>query len=68
MEEQGWLIERITRHVPFYWTGKSLQEHGHGFSHDPNDAVRFAREEDALKVLNGVLAGYGVVRQHIWNG
>jgi hypothetical protein len=41
MTETGWVLE--ASHEPLYWTGRGP----HGFSRKPEDAIRFARREDA---------------------
>lgn len=47
--ETAWLIETDG---PTYWTGG-----GEAFSNDPNKAIRFARAEDAQRVIDGGRAG-----------
>ena len=63
-KELGWLIETGDHN---YWNGRYANSDG--FTHNPNDAVRFARFEDAERVLFGLLESYKVFlvsRQHSW--
>jgi hypothetical protein len=54
-----WLIEHANG---AYWDGR-----GNTFHHDPNEAVRFARKEDAERVIGWLLRGEPVVaREHGW--
>lgn len=65
-EELGWLIETGDHR---YWNGKHANSGG--FTHDPNDAVRFARFEDSERVIYWLMREYSVFlcsRQHKWIG
>lgn len=63
-DEIGWLIE----HRPgcTWWDGRSPE----AFTTDPNDCVRFARKEDAERVLTNVIAPHNreacIVTEHMW--
>ena len=62
--ETGWLIETGDHN---YWCGRTADSDG--FTHDPNDAVRFARFEDSERVINWLLGKYSVFlvsREHSW--
>lgn len=63
-EELGWLIE-TGNHC--YWSGRHAN--ADGFTHDPNDAVRFARFEDSERVIFWLMENYKVFlcsRLHKW--
>lgn len=63
-EDFGWLIETGDHK---YWNGKRAD--ADGFTHDPNDAVRFARFEDGERVIYHLMQLYSVflvTRQHKW--
>ena len=64
-EEVGYVIERHLYSVLHYWTGHSLGTTA-AWSPKPDDAIRFARAEDAAIVLGWLLAGEGNVTQHLW--
>lgn len=60
----GWLIETGDHK---YWNGRHAN--ADGFTHDPNDAVRFARFEDSERVIYWLMREYAVFlasRQHKW--
>lgn len=64
--EFGWLIETGDHK---YWNGK--RANSDGFTHDPNEAVRFSRFEDSERVIHWLLQEYRVFlvsRQHSWMG
>lgn len=70
-EETGWLVERYWNGTLVYWTGKPMKtSYGPdiktGWSKDANEALRFAREEDAWVVLSWSLDSEGRVAQHIF--
>jgi hypothetical protein len=48
MIEYGWLVERTDSGSPLFWTGDS-------FSADSLNAIRFARERDALTAIRVLL-------------
>lgn len=65
-DQLGWLIETGDHQ---YWNGKKANSDG--FTHDPNDAVRFARFEDSERVIHWLMSEYRVFlvsRQHSWMG
>jgi hypothetical protein len=67
-EEKAWLIERrqdVSGEPPRYWAGGDFL----GWTTDINDAIRFARREDALRVHDrhkGPILGYCNVVEHLW--
>lgn len=58
----NWLIERYIANELHYWEPGSPQ----GFTRDVNDAVRFCREQDAMRVLFHSCGGLGRVASHGW--
>jgi hypothetical protein len=65
-QELGWLIETGDHK---YWDGRKANSDG--FTHDPNDAVRFARFEDSERVIHWLMQEWSVFlvsRQHSWMG
>ncbi len=60
--ETGWVIERAesSQHQPLYWTGPQ------GWSADPLEAIRFARELDAERVASQLPAATRVI-EHMWS-
>lgn len=76
--ESAWVIERYLHSVLYYWTGqvfgKDSGNHTYfdrtaldsGFATDPNNALRFARAEDATIILARFLEGNGRVAEHVW--
>lgn len=70
-EEIGWLVERYWNGTLVYWTGKPAKtSYGPdiktGWSKDADEALRFAREQDAWTVLSWSLEGEGRVTQHMF--
>ena len=70
-EEIGWLVERYWNGTLVYWTGKPAKtSYGPdiktGWSKDANEALRFAREQDAWTVLSWSLDSEGRVAQHLF--
>ena len=65
--ESGWLIERYISDRLHFWNAGALA-HGRrdGFTDLIDDAVRFARKEDASTVLFRVCDGQGRVAEHVW--
>jgi hypothetical protein len=63
--ESGWLIERHVNSQLLHFNGKFTDERGFTPKHD--DAIRFAREDDASTVLAWLLSGNGRVAEHIWS-
>lgn len=64
MTQTAWLIETGDHK---YWNGKHANQDG--FTHDPNDAVRFARFEDGERVIYHLMETYSVflvTREHAW--
>lgn len=64
MEEKGWVIERYLNSKLYYWEGERLDDVG--FVTDHARALRFARQEDASKVLSWLLNANGRVAEHVW--
>ena len=64
---RGWLIERYINDKLHFWNAGALG-HGRrdGFTDLIDDAVRFARQEDASTVLFHVCDGQGRVAEHVW--
>lgn len=63
MDERGWLIEANGS----YWDGRGVGPDG--FHDDPNQAVRFARFEDAERVKYHVLGQWAFAlrsTEHSW--
>jgi hypothetical protein len=67
INEYGWVIERYIESTLHYWSG---WENGSGREFTPEhfNAIRFARECDAMMVLSHVCGGIGRVAQHGWIG
>ena len=64
MTEIAWLIETGDYK---YWNGRHANQDG--FTHDPSDAVRFARFEDGERVIYWLMKEYSVflaTRQHVF--
>jgi hypothetical protein len=61
--EVGWVIERYDNSQLMYWAGRPRDG---AWSHKHEDAVRFAREVDASRVLGWMLDGTGRVAEHMW--
>lgn len=62
--EAAWMIETGDHK---YWNGKHANQIG--FTHDLNDAVRFARFEDSERVIHHLMQTYSVFlasREHVW--
>lgn len=61
--EFAWVIERgdSPPHSPTYWTGPDR------WSQDHQDAVRFARKQDAERVACHTGQGYHRVAEHGWH-
>lgn len=68
LDERAWLIESKFNGPPSWWAGGAISDEGvfagSGFTTDPNEAVRFARKEDAERVANGRHMVF--VTEHIW--
>ena len=60
--QDGWLIERHVNSQLLYWSGRKTGDES--FCQDVFEAVRFAREEDASRVLAWCLNGQGRVAEH----
>jgi hypothetical protein len=72
-EETSWLIEMPMATFggpPCWWTGEYRSgKLNHQWSTDPLDAVRFARKEDAERVLHGTLRlKEAIATEHQWIG
>jgi len=60
----AWLIERVDNGA--YWDGRAVGLDA-TFSHAHTDAVRFARKEDAERIIAWLLCQHPVVaREHGW--
>lgn len=62
--EVGWVIERYVNSQLTYWCGRR----GEDFHPENHEAVRFARQEDAARVLAWLCGGNGRSAQHMWCG
>ena len=73
MKESGWLIEMSLESVggpPCWWTGKFKTGYLDSWSSNPIEVVRFARKEDAERVINGTLKKYfkaARATEHQWS-
>lgn len=47
----AWLVEIERRGRVGYWTGRTMDGHGGEWTVDPTDAVAFASEEDARRII-----------------
>jgi hypothetical protein len=70
-EKNGWLIERWYGDVLHYWNAGNCGGRNDGtvesmFTPTHEDAVRFARKQDAEVILYRLLRGEGRVVEHIW--
>ena len=59
-EEFGWLIENDWNERPEWW--RPLK-----WTTDANEAVRFARKEDAERVIREMLFANAHATEHIWS-
>lgn len=64
VNETGWLIERYVNGELRYWCGRSADN----FLPKNDEAIRFARAEDAGVVLAWLCGGMGRVAEHMWCG
>lgn len=62
--EVGVVIERHINSELRYFNGRFLDDRGFVPKHE--EAIRFAREEDAVVILAWLLGGRGRVAEHIW--
>lgn len=62
--EFGWVIERYYGDTLQYWGG--WPELATSWSSSPNDAIRFARKQDADCILNRLCGGLGRAVEHGW--
>jgi hypothetical protein len=67
INEYGWVIERYIENTLHYWSGWESGS-GREFTREHFNAIRFARECDAMMVLSHVCGGVGRVAQHGWIG
>ena len=66
-EEFGWLIEREpSPQGPSYWTPKHAMLRVEPWTWDNLEAVRFARKEDAERVMQTLPGGPYKVVEHAW--
>jgi hypothetical protein len=66
-EETGYVIEKHINSVLHYWDGHYVKvSESKGWSPKHEDAIRFARFEDASIVLAWLLGGEGNVVSHLW--
>ena len=63
-DESGWCIERHRMSELRYWDGTSVRDES--FVPQHTDAIRFARQVDASRVLSWLLGGHGRVAEHLW--
>jgi hypothetical protein len=63
-KESGWVIERHINSELRYFGGRFVDDRGFSSKHE--DAIRFARQEDAAIVLSWLLSGFGRVAEHVW--
>jgi len=70
--ESAWLIERYHNSDIEYWNGRGTEKPYGGQQYPwvrgANDALRFARYEDAAIVLSWLLDARGRVAEHVWMG
>ncbi len=64
-DETGWIIEKYQHSVLVYWTGQLFNGVGY-FVSDSLRAIRFARQEDAQKMLSWHLNGEGRAVERMW--
>jgi len=61
--ETGWLIENAGGLAPAYWDGRGWNT----FHYNPNEAVRFARKEDADRVKVWICQNSALLStEHAW--
>ena len=67
-DQTGWVIERYSGDELFYWDGRGLGDYHkpRGFSSKNEEAIRFARKEDAEAILFRLLEGHGRAVEHVW--
>ena len=67
-DQVGWVIERYSGDTLHYWDGRGLADYPRpgGFSRKHEDAIRFARKEDAEAILFRLLDGNGRAVEHMW--
>lgn len=58
----GWLIERYNNSILTFWCGHNQTD----FRAELDNAIRFARAEDAAAVLSWLCTGNGRVAEHQW--
>lgn len=63
-EQPCYLIERYILNTLHFWSGRFADVRG--FTTKSEDALRFARTEDANVVLAWLLDGSGRVVEHLW--
>lgn len=61
----AWLIERKFHGVTHYWTGRP-NDHLGVWSTKPDEAMRFARKDDANAMLTWHCEGIGESVEHVW--
>lgn len=71
--ETAWLIEQHWNNTLYYWSagGPSNRRTARGvgvegWNSDPEAAIRFCREQDAMVVLSHLLNSAGRVAEHAW--
>lgn len=62
--ESAFVIERYHNSIVEYWNGRFVDARGWETVHE--SALRFARREDADRVLAWLLDGGGRVAEHFW--
>jgi hypothetical protein len=65
VSEYGWVVERYIESQLHYWSGWPKSS-GRDFTREHFNAIRFARERDAMMVLSHLCDGTGRVAQHGW--
>lgn len=61
-DERGWVIERYIHSRLHYWAGRNAEDWRTG----NEDALRFARRDDAELMLNYHCDGIGRTAEHVW--
>jgi len=70
--ETGWVIERIYNNTLYYFSARNVHGingialNGIEYSKDPNDAIRFSREQDAMISLTYIGRSEGRVVDNYW--
>lgn len=62
----AWVIELYRSNELHYWAGRELGG-ANKWSNKPADAVRFARDEDACRVLYDLCEGVGRTAEYVFD-